>query len=969
MPQSSGVMLVSPSTWSISEPRPGTANEVHDVGADSDNPDVLFVLGMLALKEGRCQAAVHLLGRAIAARPEKADYHYCLGAAHRGMGENDRAAASYEMALRARPDYAEVHHDLGQLHAAAGKLDEAIADFKEAVRIRPEYAEAHFGLGAAYRQRLRFDEAAGAFEAALRTAPGFVEAAKSLGSLRSRQGKTDQAVAAFRQVIRIRPDDAEAHNELGILMARLRRYADAEASYREAIRLRPEFADAHNNLGNALRNQRKLDQALASFREALRLRPNYPEAYNNVGIVLKHLGKFNEAVASYEQALRLRSNYPEAHNNLGLALAGRGKFDAAAVSFQQAIRIKPDYVEAHANLADALTGMGRLADALAAFQRAVALRANDHKLRKCLGNAFSRMEKYGEAEASYREALKLSPKYADAINDLGITQARQGHFDQAIVTYRQAIGVKPNFAEAHNNMGNALRNSSRFEESVDCYLKALQHKPDYADAHNNLGIAYAELGRFDEAVASYTRCLKVRPEHVDAHMNRALTWLRKGDYAQGWAEYEWRWKKRNLTPRPPIMPQWNGFPLAGRRILLITEQGLGDTLQFIRFAPLLKRQGAGAVILECPEKLIKLLSRSPGVDHLVPQGKPLPDYDVYCALMNVPGLTATSVEAIPSEVPYIFPDPDLCVHWKRELARIPGLKVGINWQGNPKYAGDRHRSIPLKYFEQLSRVPGVQLVSLQKNAGLDQLDGLNGKFPVVDLGRKLDENTGPFMDTAAVLKNLDLFITSDTAVAHLAGALGVPVWMPLSTTPDWRWMTHREDNPWYPTMRIFRQNTHMAWGPVFDRMAAELRAMVPGRVRTPSVTVPVSPGELVDKITILEIKAERMTDSDKARNVRTELVALAEARDRTIFDPGDLGELVSELKSINESLWRIEEDLRSCERAGTFGPRFVELARSVYVTNDRRAAVKRRINERLGAEIMEEKSYRVASASALVPSQ
>ena len=247
-------------------------------------------------------------------------------------------------------------------------------------------------------------------------------------------------------------------------------------------------------------------------------------------------------------------------------------------------------------------------------------------------------------------------------------------------------------------MGNALRNASRFEESIECYLKALEFKPEYADAHNNLGIAYAELGRFDEAVASYTRCLKVRPEHVDAHMNRALTWLRKGDYAQGWAEYEWRWKKRNLTPRPPIMPQWNGFPLAGRRILLITEQGFGDTLQFVRFAPLLKRQGAGEVILECPEKLIKLLSRSPGIDHLVPQGKPLPDYDVYCALMNVPGLTATSVEAIPAEVPYIIPDPELVAHWKRELAGMPGLKVGINWQGNPKYAGDRHRSIPLAYF-------------------------------------------------------------------------------------------------------------------------------------------------------------------------------------------------------------------------------------------------------------------------------
>jgi Family of unknown function (DUF6165) len=325
--------------------------------------------------------------------------------------------------------------------------------------------------------------------------------------------------------------------------------------------------------------------------------------------------------------------------------------------------------------------------------------------------------------------------------------------------------------------------------------------------------------------------------------------------------------------------------------------------------------------------------------------------------MNVPGLTATSVEAIPADVPYVFADPELLERWKRELAGIHGFKVGINWQGNPKYAGDRHRSIPLVNFEPLARVPGVKLLSLQKNAGLEQLDALGGKFPVIDLGRKLDETAGPFLETAAVMRNLDLFITSDTAVAHLAGALGVPVWMPLSTTPDWRWMTDREDNPWYPTMRIFRQDAHMVWGPVFERMAAELRAIVPGRTRTPRVNAPIAPGELIDKITILEIKAERIADADKQRNVRVELKALYEARDGAIFDQEGLAPLVAELKAINDALWQIEDGVRVCERSGHFGAGFVELARSVYQNNDRRAAVKRRINERLGSELIEEKSY------------
>jgi tetratricopeptide (TPR) repeat protein len=957
MEDSSGVLLVSPAASSGDSPRTPEQTKRSVFGSESGNPDVLFVLGMLALKESRYQSAIDLLSRAIDLVPQNPDFHYCLGTAHRGFGDLSRAAECYRRALSLRPSYPEIFNDLGQVQALAGDLDQAIASFQQAVRVNPQFADAHFNLGVASRRRMRFDEAAAAFQAALEAAPKSTEAAKALGNLRSRQGKLDEAIVAYRRVLEIAPDDFEVHNELGIVLARRRRFAEAEAAYREAIRISPGYADAHNNLGNALRNQGRLDQALASLREAIRLRPAYPEAYNNIGIILKHLGKFDEAVASYEQALRLRSDYPEAHNNLGLALASRGKFDAAVVSYQQAIRLKPTYTDAHAHMADALTAMGKLGEALAAYRRALSLSPKDPKLHKCVGNALSRVDKHNEAEASYQEALKLAPRFVDAINDLGICHSRQGRFDEAVANYRRAIAIKPNFAEAYNNMGNALRNASRFDESLECYKKAIELKPGYADAHNNLGIAYAELGRFDEAVASYTECLKLRPTHVDAHMNRALTWLRKGDYAQGWAEYEWRWKKRNLTPRPPIMPQWNGFPLAGRRILLITEQGLGDTLQFVRFAPLLKRQGAGEVILECPERLIKLLSRSPGIDHLVAQGKPLPEYDVYCALMNVPGLTATSVEAIPAEVPYINPDPDLVAHWERELRSTPGFKVGINWQGNPKYAGDRHRSVPLSFFEPLSRVPGVQLFSLQKNAGLEQLDALGDKFPVTDLGRKLDETTGPFLDTAAVLKNLDLFITSDTAVAHLAGALGVPVWMALSTTPDWRWMAHREDNPWYPTMRIFRQTTHMAWGPVFERMAAELRAHVPGRIRAPSVVVPIAPGELMDKISILEIKSERIRDTAKLSHVKVELDALASARDRSIFVDSELARLVAELKSINETLWTVEDDIRACERAGDFGDKFISLARAVYENNDRRAAIKRAINVQLGSKIIEEKSY------------
>ncbi len=317
----------------------------------------------------------------------------------------------------------------------------------------------------------------------------------------------------------------------------------------------------------------------------------------------------------------------------------------------------------------------------------------------------------------------------------------------------------------------------------------------------------------------------------------------------------------------------------------------------------------------------------------------------------------TSLDRVPNSVPYIHPDPQLVQKWRDELSGYREFKVGINWQGNPKYAGDFHRSVPLRFFESLARVPGVRLFSLQKNDGVEQLPQVAGKFEVTDLGSRLDVDTGPFRDTAAVLTCLDLFVTSDTAVAHLAGALGVPVWMPLSTTPDWRWLSRREDNPWYPTMRIFRQETFMDWAPVFDRIAAELRRKVPDTIPTPSVVIETAPGELIDKITILEIKAERIADPDKLRHVRTELATLRSARDRTILPSEAMTTLTAELKSVNESLWSIEDEIRECEQAGDFGPRFIQLARSVYKNNDHRAAIKRRINERLGSQIVEEKSY------------
>jgi hypothetical protein len=317
----------------------------------------------------------------------------------------------------------------------------------------------------------------------------------------------------------------------------------------------------------------------------------------------------------------------------------------------------------------------------------------------------------------------------------------------------------------------------------------------------------------------------------------------------------------------------------------------------------------------------------------------------------------TTVTTVPCETPYLYADPALVAHWRRELAPIAGHRIGINWQGNPQYKGDRNRSIPLVRFAPLANLPGVKLISLQKGLGTEQLADFADRYGVTDLGSQLDERAGAFMDTAAVLMNLDLFITSDTATAHLAGALGVPTWLAIPWSADWRWLELRTDSPWYPTMRLFRQHEPGDWDAVFQRMVDELRPTLELPKRSRPVVVEVAAAELLDKLTILEIKALRIREPEKLTNVHSELAALQVAHARSIEPSPELSALAEELRGVNAILWDTEEEIRACERSGNFGPRFIDLARQVFTQNDRRAALKRSINKLLGSRYLEEKSY------------
>jgi hypothetical protein len=338
-------------------------------------------------------------------------------------------------------------------------------------------------------------------------------------------------------------------------------------------------------------------------------------------------------------------------------------------------------------------------------------------------------------------------------------------------------------------------------------------------------MAYKKVGKFDEALATVEHALSLNPNDLLSRWNRAVLWLLRGEFEKGWPEHELRWVQPGFGQRTFTQPLWDGSDLHGKTILLYAEQGFGDTLQFIRYVPLVKARG-GTVIFQCHRQLLRLFEKVPGIDRFEVSGAPLSAFDVHAALMSLPGIFHTRLDSVPATVPYIHADAELVEHWRGKLEPLGGFKIGIAWQGNPSYREDRERSIPLERFASLAQLDGVQLISLQKGHGSEQLPAFAKRFRIHDLGKELDETSGAFMDTAAVIKNLDLLISSDTAIPHLAGALGAPVWLALPRVPDWRWLLEREDCPWYPTMRLFRQRQRGDWAEVFERIVAQVKSML-----------------------------------------------------------------------------------------------------------------------------------------------
>jgi FkbM family methyltransferase len=480
---------------------------------------------------------------------------------------------------------------------------------------------------------------------------------------------------------------------------------------------------------------------------------------------------------------------------------------------------------------------GEYAAAEQIYRQVLEVAPNNENAWCFLGMACHDQGRYDEAIEAYERALEIKPDFPVALSNRGNTLKQQGKLDEAVASCRKALDYRPDYSTAYNNLGVALVAQGKLEEAAASFHKALELMPDDAVAHANLGAAQIRQGRFDEGTSHAQRALKINPNYAEAHKNQAIVWLLLGQFERGWPEYEWRWKCPGSRLPDFKQPYWDGSSLDGRTILLYAEQGLGDTIHFVRYAKYLRDQGARTIVAT-QKPLLQLLSKCDGIDELITQDDELPAYDVFAPLLSVPGILGTSLDNMLAETPYLAADEALVRKWRARLEPFPGFRVGIAWQGSPDFHADRQRSVPLDFFKALTTVPGVRLFSLQKEHGVDQIEKLNGAFEVIDFGDELDADAGPFMDTAAIIKNMDLIITSDTSIPHLAGALDMPTWMALSVAPDWRWLLEREDCPWYPSLRLFRQRTLGDWEDVFARLAEQLRQRV-AAVKTDDVNTAV----------------------------------------------------------------------------------------------------------------------------------
>jgi len=574
-----------------------------------------------------------------------------------------------------------------------------------------------------------------------------------------------------------------------------------------------------------------LQQALAAYqrgehaeaarlgRVALELKGDYFEALYFSAIIAGQSGRADEAAELLEKAVRCNPNVADAHYNRGVALGELERRGEALESYERAIALKPDHVDAHYNRGVTLRELDRPADALASFERVIALSPRHAEAHNNRAVALAQLQRYEEALQAYERAIALKHDYAEAHNNRGVALVQVGRTTEAMADFERAIALKADYAQAWNNRGLAFEELERPVDAIASYERALALQPSYPEALYNRGNALRSAYRHRDAIASYERALTLEPGYAAAHWNLADCLLLLGDFHRGWQEYEWRWK----LDRPDAAqrfeePPWLGdSSLEGRTILLYSELGFGDTLLFCRYAKRVASLGA-KVVLHVQPPLVPLLAQLEGVTHAVAQNSPPPPFDCHSPLMSLPLAFKTDLPTIPADIPYLRSDPARVEGWRQRLGeKTARPRIGLVWSGSRKLRNDR-RSMSLARVLELTG-DWAEWVSLQTDMLESDIELLASRPDLRDLGTALTD----FADTAAAIELIDVLVTVDTSIAHVAGAMGKPVWIMLPRSAhDWRWMLDREDSAWYPTARLFRQTVDGDWANVIARVRAEL---------------------------------------------------------------------------------------------------------------------------------------------------
>ncbi len=562
--------------------------------------------------------------------------------------------------------------------------------------------------------------------------------------------------------------------------------------------------------------------AEAAYRRILDRVPDHAEAWHLLGVIAQQDSDHEAAVARIGRAIEACPDCAVYYVNLGNSLQALGRLDDAIEIFRRAARCDGEMPEVFYNLGNALLESGRAEEALAAFERAVALRADYAEAHNNLGHVQLRRGARDRAIGHFEAALESDPDYVPALVNLCGAVLDAGEVDRALALGRRAVAADPSNPAAHYNLANALAAKADEEAAIEAYHRAIALDEGYADAWCNLGVALIARNRLDEAIAALDRALDLQPDLPDANWNKAIALLACGRYAEGWELYEWRWQAVDWLERPAFpVPEWRGEPLRGRRILVHAEQGFGDTLQFVRCLGDIVARG-GRVILLCQAPLKRLLSLLPEAELVIARGEPLPPFDLHLPIMSLPRVLGLDPERVGPAVPYL-PRPAPCMP-KATARPLSELRAGLVWRGNLEQVRGRRRSCRLEDFEPFLATPGVRFASLQVDPSEDER-ALLARYGIADLGSSFSD----FLDSARAVLDLDLVITIDTAMAHLAGGLGRPVWTLLAYSADWRWLLDREDSPWYPTMRLFRQPAPGDWSAVARRVGTALAELAAAR--------------------------------------------------------------------------------------------------------------------------------------------